>query len=113
MSLLDTDRTRDLIEQWKDNAPSFWTAMHEVAYEIASARAKFPPHHSAHEGYAVILEELDELWQEVQRSQKEPHRNLALRNEAKQVAAMAIAFSWRYLRFDGGSTLDREGGIIT
>lgn len=49
------------------------------------------PMHSAHEGYAVILEELDELWDEVRK-----HRSLenlaAMRREAIQVAAMAIAF---------------------
>lgn len=81
-----------LIAQWAKTNPDFHRAMEHVADEIAAARSKFPPMHSAHEGYAVILEELDELWQEVQRSQKEPRRNLAMRNEAKQVAAMAIAF---------------------
>lgn len=44
---------------------------------------------SAHEGYAVILEELDELWDEVK---KREHDYKKMYNEAKQVAAMAIRF---------------------
>lgn len=33
-----------------------------VALEVAKARAKHRGVHSPHEGYAVILEELDEFW---------------------------------------------------
>jgi hypothetical protein len=49
------------------------------------------PFHSAHEGYAVIKEELDELWDEIKlkRSERNP---VNLREEAVQVAAMAIRF---------------------
>jgi hypothetical protein len=65
------------------------TARHEVAGELAQARAKFPKFNSAHEGYAVILEELDELWIEVQ---KKDRSKLFMRKEAMQVAAMAIRF---------------------
>ena len=34
----------------------------EVVEELCRAEAKFGPFNSSHEGYAVILEELDELW---------------------------------------------------
>ena len=44
---------------------------------------------SAHEGYAIILEELDELWDEVKK--KQPDREKMVK-EAKQVAAMALRF---------------------
>lgn len=50
--------------------------------------------HSAHEGYAVILEELDELWLVVQKAQKmhPDAAKVAMAKEAKQVAAMAMRF---------------------
>jgi NTP pyrophosphatase (non-canonical NTP hydrolase) len=46
---------------------------------------------SAHEGYAVLLEEVDELWDEVKKNPKsrDPHKMAA---EARQVAAMALRF---------------------
>ena len=44
---------------------------------------------SPHEGYAVIKEELDELWDEVKSQQCDRHQ---LHYEAVQVAAMAIRF---------------------
>jgi hypothetical protein len=64
-------------------------AINEVSAELARAVRKFPPFHSGHEGYAVILEELDELWDEA----KTKHQNIAtMRAEAAQVAAMALRF---------------------
>ncbi len=63
--------------------------MTAIAQEVMRARAKFKPFNSAHEGYAVILEELDELWEEVRR--KHVDRG-DMRTEALQVAAMAVRF---------------------
>jgi hypothetical protein len=61
----------------------------EVLEEVFRARKQHAPMRGAHEGYAVILEELDELWAEV----KDRRSDLgAMRREAIQVAAMAIAF---------------------
>lgn len=61
----------------------------EVLNELVRARTKHSPMHSAHEGYAVILEELDELWEEIKR--QKPNRE-AIRKEAVQVAAMVVRF---------------------
>jgi hypothetical protein len=58
-----------------------------IMQEYYRARKKFAAMRGAHEGYAVILEELDELWECVKNNQL----HLA-RKEAVQVAAMALAF---------------------
>lgn len=60
-----------------------------VLAELRRARARFPAMASAHEGYAVILEELDELWDEVKCSRCKLD---TMGGEAIQVAAMAIRF---------------------
>lgn len=56
--------------------------------EIEAARGSHKPINSAHEGYAVILEELDEFWEEVRkkRSERSHDRMVA---ELVQIAAMA------------------------
>lgn len=66
-------------------------AIHEVRMELYAAQEAFPPYHGPHEGYAVIKEEVDELWDEVKK--KREHRSISnLRHEAIQVAAMALRF---------------------
>jgi len=68
-------------------------AFTDVADEIARARRRFGPFASGHEGYAVLLEELDELWTEVKDNKRpDAERKPAMRKEAVQVAAMAICF---------------------
>lgn len=63
------------------------TALALVRSEYLRAAEKFPPFNSAHEGYAVSAEEIDELWDDVKSNQ-----NVSARQEAVQVAAMAIRF---------------------
>lgn len=55
------------------------------------AKAKHGPQkfNSPHEGYAVLLEEVYELWDEVRKSK---HDKELMRKEAIQVAAMAVRF---------------------
>jgi len=57
--------------------------------ELAKAESQFPPFNSYHEGYAIIKEELDELWDEIKSKRRTKDR---LYGEATQVAAMAIRF---------------------
>lgn len=60
--------------------------------EALMAREKWGPMNSAHECYAVLLEEVDELWDNVKTNQKV--RDLeAMKKEAIQVAAMALRFA--------------------
>lgn len=59
-----------------------------VAAELRLAQREYGPLQSAHEAYAVLLEELDELWDEVKKRAPLKKR---LRDELIQIAAMA----WR------------------
>lgn len=58
-----------------------------IMEEYVRARQKFAPMRGPHEGYAVILEELDEMWDAI-KSNDIPHA----RKECLQVAAMCLAF---------------------
>ena len=62
-------------------------ALGDVAAELYRATRKFGSFASTHEGYAVILEELDELWDDVKANRVDD--SIA---EAVQVAAMATRY---------------------
>ncbi len=65
-------------------------AISDVQEELISASSKaHGSFNSYHEGYAVLLEKMDGLWDEIKH--RDPHKAL-LRAKAKQVAAMAIRF---------------------
>ena len=62
----------------------------EVDAELRKALIKFPrPQTSPHEMYAVLLEELDELWDHVKAN---TGRSPEARKEAIQMAAMAVRY---------------------
>ena len=63
----------------------------EVMGEVQYAITMYPKFNSCHEGFSVLKEEVDELWDEVKVKQGKRSRE-ALRKEALQVAAMAIRF---------------------
>lgn len=65
--------------------------LQEIKEEARRARSKFPAFNSGHEGFAVLLEEVDELWDEI-KSAKGGTWNNSMREEAIQVAAMAVQF---------------------
>lgn len=66
-------------------------AMQYILQEYSYAVRKNGSFSSAHEGYAIMLEEMDELWDEVKKNPKNRDR-LKMAGEAKQVAAMALRF---------------------
>lgn len=67
--------------------PRVQAALTDIGEEYYRARENHPPMTGAHGGYAVILEELDELWDAVKADDV-----LHAKKEAVQVAAMALAF---------------------
>lgn len=59
-----------------------------VSEELMRARKNHGPQHSYHEGYAILLEELDELWDEVKK--KSNNRNhLDTLKELVQISSCA------------------------
>jgi hypothetical protein len=61
--------------------------LNSIFQEYLRAARLHPPFNSAHEGYAIVLEELDEVWFEVKCNNLD-----AARAEMLQVAAMALRF---------------------
>lgn len=60
-----------------------------ILEEYIRATSKFPrPFSSGHEGYGVIKEELDELWDEIKQDGGKQRK----KEEAVQLAAMAVRF---------------------
>ena len=62
----------------------------ELADALDAAMTKHPATHSPHEGWAVIWEELDELWAHVR---ADTGRTGDARKEAMQVAAMGLRYA--------------------
>ena len=62
---------------------------HTVAMEVDRAERLHAPLNSHHEAYAVILEELDEYWDEVKKK-TEARDAEAMRTELIQTAAMCV-----------------------
>jgi hypothetical protein len=60
----------------------------DVRAELEIAMQKHAPLQSAHEAYAVILEEVDEFWEEVRKKREERDPDKMVK-ELRQVAAMA------------------------
>ena len=68
-------------------------AAQDALNEVLRAKTLFPAHFvNQHEGYAVILEELDELWDEVKKNQRN-YDFQAQRKEVIQCAAMCLRFA--------------------
>ena len=63
--------------------------LQEVATELIKATAKHGSMNSGHEGWAVIKEEMDELWEHVR---ADTWRGPEARHEAIQIAAMALRY---------------------
>ena len=60
-----------------------------IVDELSRANKLYKLFNSAHEGYAVMLEEMDELFDEIRKKRPDKSR---MQDEAIQVGAMAIKF---------------------
>ena len=67
-------------------------ALMSLRVELDRAFDRYGSFHSAHEGWAVIREEVDELWDEVKKK-SDIRTSRSMREEAIQIAAMAIRFA--------------------
>lgn len=73
---------------YEDGVRSGWSPIvREVLAELDRATALHGSFHSSHEGYAVMLEEFEELWNEIKANDP-----VKARKECVQVAAMAIRY---------------------
>jgi len=61
----------------------------EIIREVETAEANYPPLNYPHEAYAVILEEVDEYWEEVRKKQS-ARVMVDMRTELIHIAAMAF-----------------------
>ena len=71
-----------------------WNIAHilkAIGDEVIHAKTKHPGNfHNQHEGYAVLLEEVDELWDEIKKNGG--GRDAAARKAAIQIAAMCVRY---------------------
>lgn len=70
----------------------------DIQDELDGAKQMFPDFHSFHEGYAVLLEEVDELWGCIK---SDNVHNMY--REAIRVAAMAVRFLIDCAEYDIGN----------
>ena len=63
--------------------------MRDVANEVTDATLKHKPYNSAHEAYGVLMEEVEEFFDEV-KLKRELRNKANMRKELLQVAACAI-----------------------
>lgn len=85
---LGTNLTTELINHLTpERVQALDAALAKVRAEVLRAISRYPAFNSAHEGYAVLREEVDELWDDVKRNYPQ-----GAREEAIQVAAMGVRF---------------------
>lgn len=66
--------------------------LNEIKKEYEFANKKFPLFNSYHEGYAVLKEEVEEMWEEIKHDKvdNKQARKERIKKEIIQVAAMAL-----------------------
>lgn len=82
-----TKEQEKILQKRKANWAIIQEVTDHVQLETVDSYDKFRDFNSYHEGYAVIKEEVDELWDEIKTKEKDFQ---AIEEEAIQVAAMAM-----------------------
>lgn len=85
--------------------PAIRRFMADLLNEYTRARAQYGTYASHHEAYAVLLEEVQECWDEV-RKHDGPEDPAALYRELVQVAQVAMAWAVLLTPGDGGGDSD-------
>lgn len=65
------------------------TIENDIREEVKKAERNFPEYNSYHEGYAIIIEEVDELWELVKNKDSTSGDHYT---EAKHIACTAIRY---------------------
>ncbi len=88
-----------MTEHLQINIDTLMPYLKEIADEYLKARVDNPTFYNLHEAYAIMKEEFDEFWEAV----KLKHDNLLYKNreflareEAKQIAAMALGILFEF-----------------
>jgi hypothetical protein len=68
-----------------------YESLRKIEAEYKRAIILYPQFHSNHEGYAVLKEEVDELWDEIKKS-KEVTLDDQMKHELIQIGAMCVRF---------------------
>jgi hypothetical protein len=68
-----------------------YESLRKIEAEYKRATTLYPQFHSNHEGYAVLKEEVDELWDEIKKS-KDVVLNDLMKAELIQIGAMCVRF---------------------
>lgn len=66
-------------------------SLSEIRKEFDRANTLYPKFNSNHEGYAVLKEEVDELWDAIKES-KGTRLNSQMKHELIQIGAMVVRF---------------------
>lgn len=77
----------------EDKSPLIYDTISLVLDEYYNAVKSHPRFNSRHEGYAILLEEVEELWEVIKKNHiKEPDSKIKMKKEAIQVCAMSLRF---------------------
>jgi len=74
----------------QEEVVAYWLG--QIEKEHSRAISKFPPFRSKHEGYAIIKEELEELWTGIKSNKIQYPDDDHVTVEALQTATMALRF---------------------